>query len=148
LSVRVYRATAVYGSWYDGQQARGFEGHFVTSLSGEIGANRIKFAKVITPIFQKQIYQEHKIRVSPGQIRIRFEREQPALTRSRNVRAEFLEMTYRGRERHAERFPSQLFKWPKARRRPKIKKTRAARVRRRNKRKPSRRRMVKRRKRR
>jgi hypothetical protein len=119
---RTYRATAVYGSWYDGEKARGFEGHFVASLSGKIGANRIKLAKFITPIFQKQIFQKYALRVSPGQIRIRFEREQAAVASSRVVNAEFLEMVYRGRERHAKRL-TQIFELPKRRKHRKRRKT-------------------------
>jgi hypothetical protein len=135
MPVRVYRATAVYGSWYDGEKARGFEGHFIASLSGKIGANRIKLAKFITPIFRKQIFQEHKIRIPPGQIRIRFEREQLALARSNVVKAEFLKITYRGKERHAERSKPQMFKLSKPHRRIRSKgKTRRKRQKRRSRR--------------
>jgi len=119
MPVYTYRATAVYGSWYDGEKARGFEGHFVASLPGKITRNQVKLAKIITPIFRKRLLREHKLRVLPSQIRIRFERAEPAIVRSKLIRAEFLEMTYRGRERHAKRFLPQTFKLPKTRRRTK-----------------------------
>ncbi len=137
MPVRVYRATAVYGSWYDGEKARGFEGHFVASLSGKIAANRVKLAKFITPIFQKQILQQYALRVSPGQIRIRFEREQAAFARSRLVHVEFLEMTYRGRERHAKRY-TQVIELPRRRKHRKRRKTKRKHIRKSMKRKATR----------
>lgn len=119
MSVRLYRVTLSTGSLYDkaNREARSFEGHFKASLRGNIRRNRKRLADFLVPIFQRRLRREFGVRISRGRVRIGVEREQPSLSASRDVSAEFLVISYHGKQHVAKRLPTETFSLPKSRRR-------------------------------
>jgi hypothetical protein len=119
MTIRLYRITLSTGSLYDkaDQQARSFEGHFRASLRGSIRTNRKRLAGFLVPIFRRQVYRELAVRISPSRIRIGFEREQAALSPGKELSAEFLVITYHGKQHVAKRLTPQAFSLVKSRRR-------------------------------
>lgn len=119
MKVRLYRITLSTRSLYDkaDHEARSFEGHFKACLRGKIRRNRKRLADFLIPIFQRQVYRELGVHISRSRIRVGFEREEPALSASRRVDAEFLIITYRGKHHVAKRLPQQTFTLRTVRRR-------------------------------
>ncbi|MGA2789706.1 MAG: hypothetical protein ABSF00_02940 [Candidatus Bathyarchaeia archaeon] len=118
MKVRLYRMTLSTGSLYDkgNREARSFEGHFKAYLRGKIRHNRKRLTDFAIPRFQTQVRRELGIRISRARSRVGIEREEPALSSSKRVDAEFLVITYRGKKHVARKLPPRTFKLGRARR--------------------------------
>jgi len=118
-TVRQYKVTLSTGSVYekgDGE-AKSFEGHFKAYLRGKIRTNRKRLADFLIPLFQRQVYNELGVRIGRAHIRVGFEREESALSSSKEIEAEFRVIVYHGKHHIAKRLPSQSFTLSRKRRR-------------------------------
>jgi hypothetical protein len=123
MIIRQYKITLSTGSVYEkgDEEASSFEGHFKAFLRGNIRTNRKRLADFLIPLFQKQVYNELGVRIGRAHIRVGFEREESALSSSRQVSAEFRIIKYHGKHHVAKRLPPRSFALRRARRRRKHK---------------------------
>lgn len=116
--IRLYRATAS-STWYDEkeQKAKEFELHYSVARHGEIKTVRKHLADRIVPHFQQAAYRLSKRWIRKSRVKVRFEREQPALRSQRLILIDARRMEYRGRQWKAYRLPSRTLSYARRRRR-------------------------------
>ena len=116
--VRLYRTTAS-STWYDEkeQKAKEFELHYSVARHGEIKTIRKHLADRIVPHFQRTVYRASKRWIPKRRVKVRFEREQPALRSQQLIRVEARRMEYRGRQWKAYRLPPRTLNYAKRKRR-------------------------------
>jgi hypothetical protein len=76
-------------------------------LRGSVHRNRHELKDFGVRVFQRKARELYGISFSPGEIKVRFEAEQPALESSRYVTADYLEMTYRGKRVWSKEYPTE-----------------------------------------
>jgi len=108
---RVYHMTLATRGYSLGQNAWSFEAHYTAALSGNIHDVRLDFADFGVRHFRRTILRRYGLRIPEGNIRVGWEREEPALAPSRDVHVEFREMTYRGKQTYARRLPSEVLRY-------------------------------------
>jgi len=108
---RVYHMTLATRGYSPSQNAWSFEAHYTAALSGDIGDVRVDLADFGIPHFRGAIMRRYGLRIPEGRIRVGWEREEPALASSPDVHVEFREMTYRGKQAHARRLPSEVLRY-------------------------------------
>ena len=97
---------------YDpGHHAWSFEGHYTAALSGDIHDVRMDLADFGVRHFRRAILRRYGLRIPEGNIRVGWEREEPALAPSRDVHVQFREMTYRGKQTYARRVPPEILRY-------------------------------------
>lgn len=113
MIIRTYRATFWTKAWYDreGRPAESLESHFKTTMSGNIRSNREKLAERGVRIFQNILLKRYRRIVPKGEIKVRFEREEPAHVSSTEIRVESREMKYRGKRVQARELPVEVYHW-------------------------------------
>jgi hypothetical protein len=94
-----------------GQNAWSLEGHYTAALPGDIHDVRLDLADFCIPHFRRTVLRHTGQRISDDKIRVGWEREEPALTPSKEVHAEFREMSYRGKQTHARRLPPDVLRY-------------------------------------
>jgi hypothetical protein len=102
--------TAWYGPAYDETSNRGvltIEVYFKVALEGSRHDNRQELADVGVPFLQEKLQEWYGISAPDDKIKVRFERETPARTAAEEIRVDFREMTYKGRQVSARALPSQ-----------------------------------------
>jgi hypothetical protein len=98
MSARVYRM-AVFTSWYDktASGAREYELHFIAVRHGSIRTIRRALAKRGVPYLQGLLYRRLKKWIPKRKVKVRFEREQPALRSESKISVEGRSMLFRGK---------------------------------------------------
>jgi hypothetical protein len=79
------------------------EAHYTIALPGSIHQNREWLREFAIPHFQGVMRRHYGMYIRSGEIRGSFQREQPALSRSRTLHVDVLETVYRGRQ-HYDRY--------------------------------------------
>jgi len=93
------------------QNAWSFEGHYTAAISGEIHDVRLDLADFCIPHFRRTVLRHTGQRISEDKIRVGWEREEPALAPSSDIRVEFREMSYRGKQIYARRLPAETLRY-------------------------------------
>jgi hypothetical protein len=88
-----------------GENAWSYEAHFTAALLGGVHKVREGLRAICIPFFQRLIRERNGQRIPLDKIRGEFEREEPALAPSPEIRVEPLEITYRGKMHHAIKLP-------------------------------------------
>jgi hypothetical protein len=83
------------------------EAHYTTASSGAIHDVREQLREIAAPHFQRAIRRIYGMRISRGQIKGRFELEQPALAPSDTIHVEIFEMIYRGKQHYSRKLGSE-----------------------------------------
>jgi hypothetical protein len=104
--VRVYHMTLSTRGYSLRQNAWSYEAHFTAALAGNVHNIREKLRALAIPYFQRLIRERYGQDIPPEKIRGEFEREEQALAPSPHIRIEPLEITYRGKMRHATKLPT------------------------------------------
>ena len=138
-SLRLYRMTLSTGSLYDkaDREAQKLRRALQSLTTWRCAPKPEASRSFAVPIFLKRVRRELGVRVSPGRVRIGVEREQTALSAIRNVNAEFLVISYHGKQHVAKRLQTETFSLVRSKR-PKPSKRRLrkrVRVKRKNRRK-------------
>ena len=106
-----YKPLLWYGPTYDEVGSRGvltIEAYFKVALWGSIHENRNEFLpSICIPFFQEWVSEHFGIYVPESEIKIRYEREQPAETEDAEITVDFRVMTYRGKQISAQSYPQQ-----------------------------------------
>jgi len=98
MSARVYRMT-IFTTWYDkmASGAREYELHFMIARRGRIRTVRRTLMERGVPYFQGLLYRRLKKWIPKRKVKVRFEREQPALRSESKIRLEGRSMLFRGK---------------------------------------------------
>jgi hypothetical protein len=110
-SVRVYRMTLSTRGYSPSQNAWSFEGHYTAALPGDIHDVRFDLADFCIPHFRRTVLKHTGRRISDDKIRVGWEREESALAPSPDIRVEFREMTYRGKQTYARQLPVEVLRY-------------------------------------
>mgnify|MGYP001088364210 CR=1 FL=1 len=115
---RVYRMT-ISSTWYDRRtrKAKEFELHYRVARHGKIARIRRHLARRCAVHFQQSAYRIFKRWIPKRKVKIRFERESPALKTQQLIRIEARRMEYRGKQWNAYLLPSRTLSYVKRRRR-------------------------------
>jgi hypothetical protein len=109
--VKLYTCTATHtrNTFYQkpSEGARSLEVHCQATLTGGIHENRQKLAGLAVEIFRRKANELYGINFSPGEVKVRFEAEEPALEASPDLTVDLLEMMYVGKEVRSRRFPTE-----------------------------------------
>jgi len=111
-SANEYRMTIWTGVWYHkpGQPAKSVESNFKAALRGDMHTNREELRELGIRVFQGMIRKLYGRRLSPEEINIRFEREEPTSTSSPELEVQSREYSYRGKQMYARQLPTQVLR--------------------------------------
>jgi hypothetical protein len=76
------------------------EAHYTIALPGSIHQNRERLRDFAIPHFQRVMRRHYGMYLRRGEIRGRFQREEPALSPTRTLHVDVLETVYRGRQHY------------------------------------------------
>jgi hypothetical protein len=111
-SALLYKMTIWSGPTYDEVGGRGvltIEAYFKVALWDSIRENRNGFLpRIGIPFIKDWIAEEFGLHVSPGDLKVRFEREEPAETEDEEIAVDFRVITYRGKGISAQSYPQQI----------------------------------------
>ena len=116
--VRLFRMTITSKVWYDesAQRVREFEMHFKVARRDSIRSVRLHLTRRGIPYFQQNVYRQQKRWIPRRDLRVAFEREEPALQSSRIITIEVRGMEGRGKRWRAIQFPSRTLTYTKRKR--------------------------------
>ena len=103
---KVYRMTLSTRGYTLHNNAWSFEAHFTATLPGNVHNVREKLREIGIRYFQELIRERYGQKIPAEKIRGEFEREEPALAPSPDIRIVPLEMTYRGKYHDATELPT------------------------------------------
>jgi hypothetical protein len=111
-SANTYRMTIWSGVWYHkpGQSAKSVESNFKAALRGDMHANREELRELGIRVFRDKVRKLYGRRLSPEEINIRFEREEPTSTSSPELEVQSREYSYRGKQMYARQLPTQVLR--------------------------------------
>ena len=113
---RTYRMT-IASVWYDRQKeaAQEYEMHFRVARKGDIARVRRQLAQRGLTYFQRGVYSTTRHWVPKHRIKVKFEREEPAIAAERRIDIQVRKMEYRGRQWKAQPLLSRLIGYVKKR---------------------------------
>lgn len=116
MTIKLYRMT-IANSWYDHKVklVREYELHFKIARRGRIQNVRRHLAERGVPYFQQSIYRKYKRWMPKRKLKVRFEREEPALKSQSIITIEARTMHYRGKRWNAYPLPSKTLSYAKRR---------------------------------
>jgi hypothetical protein len=111
-SAYTYHMTIWTGVWYHklGQSAKSVESNFKAALRGDTRTNREELRDVGIRFFQDMIRRVYGRSLSPEEVNIRFEREEPTSTSSPDLEVQSREYSYRGKQMYARQLPTQMLR--------------------------------------
>jgi hypothetical protein len=108
---RLYKATGthLYNTFYEkpSEGAHNLEVHCQVTLRGNIHENRQWLKDFTVQLYQRKAMELYGISFSPAEVKVRFEPEEAAFESSSYVTADFIEMTYVGKQVRSRRFPTE-----------------------------------------
>ncbi len=110
-NVRAYRMTLSTRGYDPGRHGWSFEAHFIAALPGDIRDVREDLSDYGVTYFIREVRRLYGVSLSERNVRIGFEREEPALSASRDIRIEFRELTFRGKQQRARAFPAEVLSY-------------------------------------
>jgi len=118
MRVLLYQMT-ISSAWYDSRErkAKEFELHYKVARHGRITTVRRHLADRGVPHFQRTVYRLSGRWIPKRKVRVRFEREQPALRSQATITVEARRMEYRGKQWKAYVLPTRTLSYARKRRR-------------------------------
>ena len=104
---RLFRTTLSMRGYTPRENAWSTEAHYTAASSGAVHDVREELREIAFSHFQRAIRRIYGMHVSRGQIKGRFELEQPALAPSDTIHVEMYEMIYRGRQDYSRKLASE-----------------------------------------
>jgi len=114
MRARTYRMT-VSSTWYDERRKAALEHemHFKVARGADIRKVRKNLAKRGVDYFQRVVHRQSRRWIPKRKIKVRFERERPAIKTERRIGIEARSMEFRGRQWKAYPLPSRVIQYGK-----------------------------------